>query len=120
MKLRRYPNDVRLALCVVILTLAWGMIGLPWFFAPVLTGFGGLGWDSEIVMIRAQFPSFLVNPAIFEDGTHDIFTSWFLAEVRVRFIVVTGSWFLMAAVLWLLDRRSRRSVVLRIESWKPR
>lgn len=115
MKLRRHPNDVHLALCVVIVTLAWGVIGLPWFFAPVLTGFGGLGWDSEVVMILSQFPCFLVDPAIFKGGAHDIFMCWFAAEAWARFILVNGSWLLGVAVLWLVHRRSLRSLVLRVD-----
>lgn len=120
MKLRRHPGDVRVALCFVILTLAWGVIGLLWASAPVRTGFGGLGWYSDVAMIHVQFPSFLVNPTSVGAEGDDIFTTWLIAEINTRLALVAGSWLLVAAVLWVLARRSRRSEVRRITTWTPR
>ena len=121
MKLRRHRNDLWFALCFMALTLAWGIIGLPWGFAPALTGFGGLGVsDSGIKEIQTRFPSFLVDPATFENGNQDVWMDWFAAEIKTRLAIVVGSWLLVVALLWFLDWRSRRSEVLKIESWKPR
>ena len=120
MKLRRLRNDLWFALCFMALTLAWGIIGLPWGFAPAISGFGGLGWNSDVEMIHSQFPGFLLDPATFEGGVHDIFMPWLVAELKLRLALVAGSWLLVAAMLWRLDWRSRRSEVRRITTWTPR
>ena len=115
MKLRRHPGDVRLALCFVILTLAWCFVGLLWASAPVRTGFGGLGWDSDVAMIHVQFPSFLVDPASVGAEGDDIFMTWLIAEINTRLALVAGSWLVGTVGLWIVQRRNRRSLVLRVE-----
>lgn len=120
MKLRRHRNDLWFALVMLVLTVAWGIVGWFWGFAPALTGFGGLGWEWDAAMFRSQFPSFLVDPASVGAEGDDIFTTWFIAEIKTRLTLVAGSWLVGMVVLWFVQRRYRRSLVLRIESWKPR
>lgn len=120
MKLRRHRNDVKLALCFVAFTLSLGVVGLPWIFQPTSTNLGGIGPDSDIERIHSRFPSFLVDPATLGNAGDDLFMKWLVAEINTRLAIVAGSWLLVAAMLWLLDWRSRRSKVLRITTWTSR
>lgn len=121
MMLRRHRNDLWFVLCFMSLTLDWGTIGLPWAFAPLFVDFGGLGVsESGIKEIQTRFPTFLVDPATFENGNQYVLVDWIQAEGTLRLALVAGSWLLMVAVFWFVQRRYRRSLVLRIESWTPR
>jgi len=119
MMLRSNRSDYRFAFVMLLFTVAWGIIGWLWACQPAMTNFSGLGdWDS--VQIRAYFPSFIVDPASVGAEGDDILTTWWIAEIKTRLALVAGSWLRGVAVLWFFHRRSRRSLVLRIESWKPR
>ena len=120
MKLRRHRNDVRLALCFVALTLSWGIVGLPWLFQPALTNFSGIGSDSDVERIHARLPKFLVDPATLENTGEDVLMEWFVAEANARLAIVAGSWFLVAAMIWLLDWHSQKTEIRRITTWTPR
>lgn len=120
MKLLRHRNDLWLALGFVLLTLASSVFGFIWGFAPAITIIGGLGWDSEIEIIRAQFPSYLVDPAPLADTAGNVMMDWLPLEIYARLAVVIGSWLLLAFMLWLMDRRSRKTEVRRITTWTPR
>lgn len=100
-------------------TLVWGIFGLLWSCQPAVHGFGGLGeWDA--LRIRSAFPHYVVDPALAAAGIDDLLETWMVTEMKTRLALVVGSWLLGIVVLWLVHRRSRRSLVLRIEAWKPR
>lgn len=119
MMLRPSRSDYRFAFVMLVFTVAWGILGLLWSCQPAIHGFGGLGeWDAA--RIGAYFPSFIVEPVSVAAEGGDIVTTWQIAEMNTRLVLVAGSWLIGVAVLWFVHRRSSRSVVLRIESWKPR
>ncbi len=120
MKLRRHRNDVRLALSLVALTLSWGIVGLPWLVQPVLMDFGGIGSDTDVERIHARFPNFLLDPATLENSGEDVWMAWISAEIYTRLAIVAGSWFLVAAMIWLLDWHSQKTEIRRITTWTPR
>lgn len=120
MQLRRHRNDLWFVVVMLVFTMAWGVIGWFWGFQPVFTNFGGIGPDSDVERIHARFPGFLVDPASVGAEDADIVMTWWMAEINTRLALVAGSWLLVAAVLWVLARRSRRSEVRRITTWTPR
>jgi hypothetical protein len=99
---------------MLVFTVAWGVIGWLWGCQPALLGFNGLGdWDSA--QIRAYHPSFLMDPATVEAEGDDLRTTWVVAELTTRLVLVAGSWLVGMVVLWFAHRRYRRSLVLRVD-----
>ena len=112
MKLRLNPNHRRLALYVAGVTLVWGIVGLPWVVAPAMVNFSGIGSDSGVERVHSRFPSFLVDPATLAGGDDLlVFMPWLVAELKLRFALVTGSWLLGIALIWLVHRQRHRSEV---------
>lgn len=114
MMLRPSRSDYRFAFVMLVFTVAWGILGLLWSCQPAIQGFGGLGeWDAA--RIHAHFPSFIVDPVSVAAEADDIVTTWQIAEMKTRLALVAGSWLLGVAVLWFFHRRSRRSLVLKVD-----
>ena len=120
MKLLRHRNDLWFAFVMLVFTVAWGIIGLPWLVQPVLMDFGGIGSDTDVERIHARFPNFLLDPATLENSGEDVWMAWISAEFYTRLAIVAGSWFLVAAMIWLLDWHSRKTEIRRITTWTPR
>lgn len=119
MMLQPNRSDYRFAFVMLVFTVAWGIIGWLWGCQPAIHGFGGLGeWDAA--HIRAAFPSYVVDPASIAAGTDGLDMTWMLTEMNTRLSLLAGSWLVGVVVLWFVHRRSRRRLVLRIESWTPR